>query len=348
MRKFLSTLLLSLIAFSTAFSQDPVFTVPAQFGQPSIFYSLNDNWLYAATDRFSVSSTLQNDRTRLIFDQDYDHPAITVPAGQSTTVSIDLRGKGGSYVQDPAGYIRLSFYDMHNPDSIYLRLYDTTGDFADFYFSDWNNVSNTSPYLLWNIHAPIWLTKLTKIEFKIFAPSTDSTVLTEMEYYLQYPTPFEGGIVNKFTNNTLWRDLTFRDTGNVKRAFIHSNGNGFLSKLGIGVDNTNDTFKLSVAGAIHGQKLLIDHKNWPDYVFSKGYRLPPLSKLESYINANKHLPDVPSADQVKKQGIDVGETQAILLRKIEELTQYMIQQDKTLRKQQQQIRHLEKRLRTIK
>jgi hypothetical protein len=69
---------------------------------------------------------------------------------------------------------------------------------------------------------------------------------------------------------------------------------------------------------------------WPDYVFHPSYSLRSLSSLETYIKENKHLPDVPSAEEVENNGVDVGATQAILLRKIEELTLYVIEQGKRI------------------
>ncbi len=68
--------------------------------------------------------------------------------------------------------------------------------------------------------------------------------------------------------------------------------------------------------------------NWADYVFEKNYKLRSLSEVEKYIQKNKHLPDVPSADEVVKEGINLGEMDAKLLQKIEELTLYMIEMKK--------------------
>ena len=348
MKKLFFTPLLLLITLAAVYGQDPVFTVPGYYGQTYFSYSLSDNIFYAAPERFRVTSTVQGSNVGLLFDQDYNNAAITVSAGQSTTITIDLKGKSGNSLTTATGYLYLSFLEEYHPDSIYTKVYDSTGDFDDFQWDEWSNASTTSPYLLWRLHIPSWLSHPSKIELKIFAHSSTPLKLTEIEYYLENPGQFEKGLVNKFSNNTLWRDMMWRDTGNVQRAFIKTNGNAGLTKLGIGVDNTNDTFKLSVAGAIRARKLQVDHDNWPDYVFSKNYKLQPLSKLASYIQANYHLPNVPSADEVKHQGVDVAENQAILLRKIEELTLYMIRQDKMIRKQQQQISQLKKQLRTVK
>ena len=80
---------------------------------------------------------------------------------------------------------------------------------------------------------------------------------------------------------------------------------------------------------------------WTDYVFAKNYRLMPLNKVEDYVKENKHLPDVPAADEVKKEGIDLGSMDSKLLKKIEELTLYAIQQQKQIDELQKKIDELD-------
>jgi len=91
--------------------------------------------------------------------------------------------------------------------------------------------------------------------------------------------------------------------------------------------------KLLVNGNIYALKLTVK-ASWADYVFNSGYNLRPLSEVENYISKHKHLPDVPSAKQIEEKGVSVGENQAVLLKKIEELTLYLIRQNKQLQKQQ--------------
>ena len=69
---------------------------------------------------------------------------------------------------------------------------------------------------------------------------------------------------------------------------------------------------------------------WPDYVFGKEYNLMPLQELEQFVNENHHLPNVPTATSVAENGIDLGEMNAILLKKMEEMTLYIIQIEKRL------------------
>jgi hypothetical protein len=104
-------------------------------------------------------------------------------------------------------------------------------------------------------------------------------------------------------------------------------------------------YKLAVEGTIGARKLKITQVTpWPDYVFDSTYTLQPLTQVEQFIKDNKHLPDVPSAKEVANKGLDVGDNQALLLKKIEELTLYIIEQNKKLEAQNQKNTTLEKRL----
>jgi hypothetical protein len=78
----------------------------------------------------------------------------------------------------------------------------------------------------------------------------------------------------------------------------------------------------------------------PDYVFEPGYKLRPLSEVEEHVKEHKHLPDVPSAAQIKQKGLDVSQMNMALLKKVEELTLYVIQQHKQVAEQQKQISEL--------
>jgi hypothetical protein len=96
-------------------------------------------------------------------------------------------------------------------------------------------------------------------------------------------------------------------------------------------------YTLSVNGPGIFTKVVVKPDIWADYVFDSTYALRPLEKVEQYIKDNHHLPEMPSADSVGKAGIDVGANQAALLKKVEELTLYIIEQDKTLRETRQQL-----------
>ena len=100
----------------------------------------------------------------------------------------------------------------------------------------------------------------------------------------------------------------------------------------IGAGTSNPTKTLEVNGAIRSKEVLVEVANWSDFVFDKDYDLMTLKEVESYIKENGHLPDVPSAKEVKANGVEVGEMNAILLQKIEELTLYIIELEKKIEK----------------
>ena len=76
----------------------------------------------------------------------------------------------------------------------------------------------------------------------------------------------------------------------------------------------------------------IDQTQWPDYVFDPSYKIMPLCELESFITKNKHLPEIPSAKELKENGLSLAEINALLLKKIEELTLYIIKLNKKIEK----------------
>ena len=98
----------------------------------------------------------------------------------------------------------------------------------------------------------------------------------------------------------------------------------------VGIGTTNPQSLLSVKGKISAQEVQVTLTGWSDFVFFDSYKLRPLSEVETFIQENKHLPDVPSAAMVEKEGVNLGEMDAILLRKIEELTLYVIELKKEI------------------
>jgi hypothetical protein len=97
-----------------------------------------------------------------------------------------------------------------------------------------------------------------------------------------------------------------------------------------------------VEGAIRCRKLKMDLATWPDYVFHTDYLLRPLPEVEQFIRQNNHLPEVPSEKEVTENGLDLGENQSVLLKKIEELTLYLIEQNKKLEQLQKEMESLKK------
>jgi hypothetical protein len=115
-------------------------------------------------------------------------------------------------------------------------------------------------------------------------------------------------------------------------------------KVGIGTTNPG-SFKLAVEGKIGAREIQVTLTNpFPDYVFGSSYKLRSLTSLEQYINKNKHLPGVPSAEEVAKNGgVELGQLNTKLLEKVEELTLYVIELKKENEQMKKEIEKLSKR-----
>ena len=123
-----------------------------------------------------------------------------------------------------------------------------------------------------------------------------------------------------------WRPWTSTQIGGDHYLFLSDSGN-------VGIGTKNPQAKLAVNGDILAKSIRVNTSStyWPDYVFGKDYNLMSLKELEIYITQYRHLPGVPSANDVETQGeVDLGEMNAILLEKVEELTRYIIELQKQI------------------
>jgi len=144
-------------------------------------------------------------------------------------------------------------------------------------------------------------------------------------------------------------DNNLADNGGVLTVYdkLKDNANIFYGnvivptgRMAIGTNNIDPNYTLAVKGNIHATQVNVDTDTWPDYVFEKGYKFHSLPDIEKYIKQNGHLPDMPSANEVKLNGIDLGDTNARLLKKIEELTLYLID----LKKENEKHKGVEQRM----
>jgi hypothetical protein len=143
------------------------------------------------------------------------------------------------------------------------------------------------------------------------------------------------------TNNsgTLLDRLVISGTGNV----------------GIGTtDNSNwnlagSTYKLAVGGSMIATSVTVKAMaNWPDYVFKGGYPLPSLTDIKNYIDQNQHLPETPSAQEIAKDGQNLGEMNRLLLKKVEELTLYAIENERRDKEKEKLLTSLQKQIDVLK
>jgi trimeric autotransporter adhesin len=151
--------------------------------------------------------------------------------------------------------------------------------------------------------------------------------------YGLYLSAFPGGVTNKYGVYAVDANAMNYFAGKVT--------------VGTGVTTTPAGYNMYVSGGILTEKIkaaLATGANWADNVFDAKYQLQPLKNVETYINANKHLPGIPSADElVKDGGIDMSQMFAKQMAKIEELTLYIIQQNKEIESMKTRIADLEKR-----
>ena len=122
-------------------------------------------------------------------------------------------------------------------------------------------------------------------------------------------------------------------------------GNTFIRGIvGIGTTlaNNPNNYTFAVKGKIGAHEIQVENTSatWADYVFEKGYDLKTLKEIEEFIQENNHLPEVPSKKEIETNGHKLGEMDVILLKKVEELTLYMIEANKQIEKLNREIQEL--------
>ncbi|WP_299212727.1 hypothetical protein [uncultured Aquimarina sp.] len=115
--------------------------------------------------------------------------------------------------------------------------------------------------------------------------------------------------------------------------------------VGIGT-NAPGSYKLAVNGKVRAKEVVVE-TGWADFVFEEDYNLPTLEEVENHIKENGHLKDIPSAKQVAKNGVSLGQMDSKLLQKIEELTLYLLEEHKKRKQLEDIIKTLESRLNAL-
>jgi hypothetical protein len=174
-----------------------------------------------------------------------------------------------------------------------------------------NNSLSTSPYTL-------KLKTLGNNDWGI----EHSSQLTETEFY---------GMGLRIKDNSS-NGFYIRDGVSNQMRMVIRNGN-------VGIGTSNPSHKLSVNGTIRSKEVIVQ-TGWSDFVFYDDYNLMPLSEVEKFVKENKHLPEIPSEREVEENGVELGTISSKLLQKIEELTLYMIDQDKRIEKLEKENKEL--------
>ncbi|MBL7727700.1 MAG: hypothetical protein JNM68_08445 [Dinghuibacter sp.] len=175
------------------------------------------------------------------------------------------------------------------------------------------------------------------------------------------------GDMNMSAASTVYSTTSLNLAGGIARAvlstsgttgvatFTSTSGNGVYSfvtgtgyvKIGAVTTPNPAGYKLFVDQGILTEKVKVavaGSAQWADHVFHQNYQLMPLEEVEQFIQQNKHLPNIPSADEMVKEGNDLGKTDAKLLEKIEELTLYLIQLNRKVDKLENENRALKEKL----
>lgn len=111
----------------------------------------------------------------------------------------------------------------------------------------------------------------------------------------------------------------------------------FLNSSGQLAINTTDTkgYQLAVNGSVISTSITVKQYPWSDYVFRKDYQLPLLSEVKAYVELNHHLPEIPSEKEIATNGLNLGDIDRLLTKKVEELTLYMIEKDKQVKEEKE-------------
>ncbi|WP_316800449.1 hypothetical protein [Pedobacter frigidisoli] len=131
---------------------------------------------------------------------------------------------------------------------------------------------------------------------------------------------------------------------------LTGNSDSYLNVVvgNVGIALTNPSERLTVNGKVKAREIRVDVQGMPDYVFKAGYQNMSLSETEAYIKKHQHLPEVPSAKDAEQNGLELGEMNKLLLKKIEELTLHLIQQSKKLDVQSERLDQQAKEIQKLK
>lgn len=280
------------------------------------------NWVYNNTDSVGVGTTAPAERLHVwngsIYVQDNrsnedPHVVFDVPAVNGNEGGLQFKRLG---------------------DTLASISYVENTSFANYIRIGVGNNGTRSDFTV-NSNGEIGVGTLNPAgQFQLSAYTGDNLLISDPDAIIQFSAPNISAPVKKgFIQLSNGDDLRLgtNSGNNTGRVIIRTNGSDrlYVDQLGnvsIATTATAAGYKLHVGGKAICEELKVQTVvNWPDYVFEKNYALRPLHELEDYIRANKHLPEIPAAAEVEKNGMEVGDMQKRMMRKIEELTLYILQ-----------------------
>lgn len=261
------------------------------------------NILFNATTRYTVTQQGPIVNLPVLFDGSMNtyHFSGVTPENPLVILIEGLVGRhtqAGAWVgwttrSLPASRFKIEGYDTYNAANVWRTI-------SDYSALDYNKSNFSTAVPVPGVY--------TKLKFTFYNGPAGNVGLSELFFiHPEATTPYAGLLTQ---SNTNWQN---------------SDANLFynLGNVGIGTTITGP-HKLAVEGSIGAREVKVTATGWPDYVFKNNYNLPTLEEVEKHINEKGHLENIPSEEEVLKNGISLGEMNAKLLQKIEELTLYMI------------------------
>jgi hypothetical protein len=135
---------------------------------------------------------------------------------------------------------------------------------------------------------------------------------------------------------------------NVALENVVNNDSFLIGHVGVNINSMPTGYQFAVNGNAIATSMTVKlYANWPDYVFKPDYELPALTDVKTYIDQNHHLPEIPSAAEIAKDGLNLGEMNKLLMKKVEELTLYLIEKDKEQKDLKEKVTILTERIQVL-
>ncbi|WP_410222295.1 hypothetical protein [Pedobacter sp.] len=269
--------------------------------------SMEKNMLFNATSHYTVTQSGGNTfDLKQLFDG-YFAPQYSGAMNETNPYVVLIEGLPNINVQAGAwiGWTTRFYAPVKFKVEI-CNTYDYGGSPGYPLVNDWITVADVDNYSAYNYIVPVSVAAVGKIRFTFYKGDGPANSIGLSELFFIHPE------ATRAYDNLM---VQYSTDGNV------------------GIGTTTPQEKLSVNGKIRAKEIKVETANWPDYVFNDSYRLTDLKETAEFIKKNKHLPGVPSAAEAEKEGIELGEMNKVLLKKIEELTLHLIEKDKQLENQ---------------
>lgn len=298
--KYLKLLAIGLSLYTELFAQQEQVISPSN----GSVASLEKNILFYANRRFNVTQSGSGQLPlNLLFDGNMDAVYTANGINPANPYVLLIENLPDRHTQR-GGWIGWSSR-YYEPKKFKLEVFD---QWKNIWVTIADVVNNPNGYYIVRVPS----LSVGKIRFTVYETSQGENLMGLSEFFFIHPeatTAYDNLLVN-----------------------YSPNGN-------VGIGTINPKEQLSVKGKIQATEIKVSTSaaDWPDYVFKSDYRLASLKETENFIKENGHLPEVPKAADVEMHGVQLGEMNKLLLKKMEEMTLHMIQLNKTVEKQSEQI-----------